>query len=479
MALAKRLLRNFVLLLAGNVLGQLAFFLGLLRLARVLGPAEFGVWNFAQAWLLYLFRGGELGLEVLGIREASRKPEETGQWISSLLVLRAGLAIILFVVTFAIAIAGLFPRNAAPIVIIFSIAVFPMAFILEWVYEAHQRILYVSLARIGKGLLFAALVFLFVSNSSQGGVAAALYVLSLVVPIGVVLWFGISQYGLGSFRYVVRHGLATLREALPIGLATLLSQYSLFLGTLVVGYLMSETDLGYYTAGHRLVIFLWAYVIVSSNRVLLPNLSRSFQVSVVRFSEFVMKFFRLSVLVALPFGFIGIALAQSVLPLLYSAQYTSSVIVFQVLMCALVIAIVRSIFEIGLVASGNQRGYLRSIGFLAIAYTVVTPLMTVLWGITGAALASVVAELFLLAYFLAAFPYTRFRSLLPFILKPAGAILPGVALLVLFAGTSPGWRVVIGLAAYAVLLVAVRGVDLEDVALLKKMIQNEGAQGAA
>ena len=277
MSKSKIIIKNFILLFTSNILGQLFYLGGLIRLARVLGPGGFGLWNFAQAWSMYLFRGGEMGLETIGVREIARNPADTPKLISAVVASRCFLAIILFVLAFMAITLGLLPKDTVPLMITFSLAIIPMAFILEWVFEGHQSLFNVSIARVVKGLLFFILIVLFIKSNNELTLSALFYVVSITIPIFFIGLLAIRKYGYFNIKRIFSLFPHLWKSAIPVGFASILSSYNIFLGTMVIGYTLQHDQLGYYTASHRMVIFLWAYIISNLQRVVLPTLTNLHQ----------------------------------------------------------------------------------------------------------------------------------------------------------------------------------------------------------
>jgi O-antigen/teichoic acid export membrane protein len=345
---------NFALLFSGNVLGQLFILAAMVHLARSLGPATFGLWNIAQALMLYLLRANEMGLEVAGIRVIARNPERLPSLLSAVVGLRIGLAVILFAAMLLVVLAGLLPSGSESLVMILSLTVFPTAVILEWVFEGQQSVVVVSGARILKGILFGASVLILIKESSQANLAAYCYVGSVALPTVLVALAVVRRHGRLAWLFRWSEGKQLFREALPIGIATILSQYSLFAGTVILGYLSPSEQVGYYSVGQRLIVFVWAYGIVTSNRVVLPQLSVLFRNSQDEFRSFVKKFLRLLTIVSLPLAIAAIGGGERIIAFLFGGQYRPSVGVFKILSVALVIGMVRSILEMGLIASNRQ-----------------------------------------------------------------------------------------------------------------------------
>jgi O-antigen/teichoic acid export membrane protein len=476
---AKRLISNFVKVSAGNVIGQFFFFLGLAHLARVLGPAEFGVWNFAQVWMLYLLRAGEFGLEIVGIRETAREKKLLSTWIATVVSLRFVLALLLFGFAYLVYIANLLPPGTASLVLICALSVFPVAFLLEWVFEARQEVGLISIARILKGFLFFLGVLAMVSNSEDAERAAYLYVGSLVLPGLMILSVVMSRFGFDWSSLSLRSSLDALRKSAPIGIATLLSQYSLVAATMMVGYFLSKEELGYFTAAHRIVILLWAYIIASMHRILLPSLSKTFHESLPHYRRFVEKSFRLTALTAVPVGLVGTLCATPLMKLLYSAQYEASGVVFGILLWGFVLANIRSILEIALVASDKQRRFMNGMVFLSVTYSVLTPILTLRFGIVGAAVAVVVSELSYFTYLVFTSPFSEPATLLSNSWKPLVAAIIAMAPLLPLAGIHPVLQVALGSTLFGIVVVALKGVTFEDFEVVRSLFRRDSLEPSA
>lgn len=466
---ARRLFWNYVVLFGGSVGGQIMFLLGLLYLARMLGPAGFGKWTFAQAVMLYALRGGELGLEVVGIRETSRSPHLMPRWITRVIAARVGLAIVLTIVLVIASLLNAFPNNSGRLVVTFSLLILPSAFILEWVFESRQRLGLVSVARLMKGALFVLLVVAFVHPSSSIIVSAVAYVASVTIPIAFVGWHAIRRYGVDRTPPTVRQTIAMLRESLPIGVATLLSQYSLFACTIAVAYFSLPEQLGYFSAAHRIIVFAWAYGIVTSVRVVLPTLSRYFALSREKFELFISRFLRLALIAATAVGLGGVTVGPELMRLLFSSSYDEGILVFQVLVWALALGMMCTILEVALVAADRQKVYLRGMALLACLHTLFAPLLTLRWGIIGAAYSMLVAQIGYSVYLIRMSSEGNVKTFFNGWWKPllAGA---GASILIVVLHVPEMWiDTGVILALYLMLLILMKGLQKSDLDLLRSM----------
>lgn len=370
----------------------------------------------------------------------------------------------------------LLPAESARLVVLFSLAVFPVAFLVEWVFEAHQELVLVGLARVAKGVMFALAVYVFVKSSADIESSILGYNISLLLPIIVVFALSVSRFGFSSSAISFRSGIQILRQALPIGAASILSQVSLFFGTMVIGYTLSKGELGYFSAAHRIIVFIWAYVVSSSWRVLLPTLSRLHNSSHDDFAHFVGRFFRIIALLAFPLGLVACLAGSKIIPLLYSSDYEPGVVVFQVLTWSLVIGLMRAILEMALIASNNQQQYFRGMLLLVICYVVLTPVLTKQFGITGTAIASVASEF---VYFMYVVLYSRAVSaslVLHHFWKPATAFLGSMILAIIFLHFHVSLRILIGVTSYVICLLALKAVSPDNVYLMRELFREKKAE---
>jgi O-antigen/teichoic acid export membrane protein len=467
---SKIIIKNFVLLFTSNIIGQLFYLGGLVHLARILGPGGFGLWNFAQAWLMYLFRGGEMGLEVVGVREIARNPDNTPNLISAVITSRCLLAIILFFIVSLAIVFGLIPKDTIPLMIAFSIAIVPMAFILEWVFEGHQSLSSVSIARIAKGIIFFILVISFVKSTNEITLSAFFYVISITIPIVYIGWLVLKRFGHADIKDILSFFPFLWKSALPIGLATLLSNYSLFLGTMVIGYTMQRDQLGYFTASHRIMLFLWAYIISNLQRVVLPTLTNLNKSSVDSFRSFVEKFLRYAVFISFGIGLLITSFSSIIIHVLYSDNYNPSVPVLQILVWAFAMASNRMILEMALLASDRQRLYFYGMIFIAILYTTFTPLLISIYGINGAAYAALISESLYLFGLTFLWSYENSSDIWKYLIKSSVAIF--IAIIIMLTIQLNVMLSLVGASIYLVFLILLKIFPLRELLEMYHLIKS-------
>ena len=345
-----------------------------------------------------------------------------------------------------------------------------MAFLLEWVFEGHQSLLNVSIARVAKGAIFFILVILFVKSTSDMTLSALFYVISLTLPLLYVGWFALRRFGCANIRTTFSSLPNLWKSALPVGFATLLSNFSLFFGTMVIGYTMQHDQLGYFTASHRIMIFLWAYIISSLQRIVLPTLSSLHQTSTASFRSFVEKFLRYAAFLSLGIGIFVTSFSKYIINVLYSVQYEPSIIVLQIIVWAFVMASIRAILEISLLASDKQKMYFIGMIFVSILYIVFTPWLVSRYGINGAAYAAVLAESSYLIVLVVLWSREYHSIAWITIMKSSIAALPAIIVVLAFT-LNPIYSMLIATSIYLCLLLLSKTLDISELIKVPRLIK--------
>jgi len=369
--------------------------------------------------MLYLLRFGELGLEVVGIRSIARAEEMSRATVSSVLILRTFLAIVLFLGLALFVAIGLAPEGTEPLLLLFGLAVFPTAVVFEWVFEAQLNVVVVSIARIAKGLFFGFMVIFFILDQSQIFEAAWYYLASLCIAAIIPIIALMRQHSVFPILFRAKLLSSILKEALPIGGATVLSQYSLFAGIVISGYLVSQEQIGYYSAAHRLIVFVWAYGVVTSIRVILPFISKLFATPGDSFTVFMNRYLRIMLIVSFFAVAVVVSASEDIIMLLFGESYQTSVELLRVLSIAMLVSMIRSVVELELIASNRQRLVFKGTIYLSIAYTVFTLVLVSVYGIVGAPIAAILSEVTYAIFLFGASPTYSLKTVTSNIWRPA------------------------------------------------------------
>ncbi|TLY32621.1 MAG: hypothetical protein E6K56_02790 [Ignavibacteria bacterium] len=183
----------------------------------------------------------------------------------------------------------------------------------------------------------------------------------------------------------------TLR-AFPLGLGSILAQASLNVPPLVIGIVLTNADVGIYSAAAKLVGFLLMIDRVIAT-LLLPASARSYSRSAAALSEVLSGSLKLMIIVGLPLSIGGTILAPRILPLVFGPQYVSSGPVFGILAWFVFATLLHTLGTTGLIAAGQEKIYTRTMAIGAAVTVCSTLVLTAWFGIAGSAAAVVCSEI--------------------------------------------------------------------------------------
>lgn len=459
--ISKQITKNFLSLFLSNVIGQLFTLWAFIHIAKVFGPEGFGKFSFAQVVSLYFLYLADFGLQTLGTRTIAQEKENISGHVWEITFLRMIFAVVCFILLVMFTVLIPTSVEIQYLIIIFGVALIPSAFVLEWVFQGLEQMEYVGIGRVLKGMVFAGLVF-FLKTPGELLFAPASYVAGIVAAAVVLLGFYIKKFGLTGYRIHYSNLKNLTIIAIPLAAGSLITQINYNFGTFALGIFQSDKIVGLFSAGYKIVLFMWAFAVVAASNAVLPLLAKSYKSSVRLFSNSLKKLLRIFVLIALPVGVGGSILASRIMGFLFPPEYQKAAIVLQLSIWVVVIVIYRVIFENALIVAKSQRNYF--IGYiLAGVLTIVGNLLLVpVLGLIAPSLVGIFTEFILLFYFVATSKFIRLSYIVTVTFKPLlAALLMGVTLslfpLNLFSAMASGALV------YCALLFIFRCITLEEI----------------
>ncbi len=390
-----RLLGNAWWLITGAAGRSLLGFIVSVYLARILGPEKLGQVGYALAVLAYFILLTDGGLQTLGTREVAAERGSAARLAGRVLTLRGLLTVFALVVILTS--ARLFTPSAvtAKLLMIFSLALVPMAVNLGWVFRGKERMKMVGFSELLQVASYLALLLLLVPGPDQIYVIPAVFVAGHGLA-ALLLWGGhLRNWGCPRFIGGGGGHLAMLGAAFPLVLTLFLHQIYFNFDTLMLGMMRSEEEAGWYTATYRII-----FAVVALNTALMeavyPTFSRLFRDGAAALRGLLEKSLTISLVLALPMGIGGTLLARPLILALYGPDYLESVLALQMLVWSAVLAFVGANYGYCLVACGRQK----ILAWSAAAGATVNVLLN-LWlipryGIPGACLATVISQALML-----------------------------------------------------------------------------------
>ena len=456
---ANRVGRNFLALGLGEALSRLIAFGAMVYAARVLGAGPYGTIGVAAAVILYLSRVADAGFELgLGVREIAASPTFLATTAPSVMGARAVMAVLLATATTVVALVAL-PRPDAQVLAISSWGLLAVGIGSRWVHLGLQRPLLVAVAAVIGQTLMAALVLGLVRGPGQVATVPAAQAIGDLTG-SVILIVALRRLG-GSLRLEIRWDLLRplLIRSRHLVASALLGLVIYSAGLLFLRVVRDATHAGHYAAAYALVTFC-LNVGAMYNLSLLPSLT-TLAAEPDRQRALYHTAFAHVFAIGFPVAIGGSLLASGAIGLMFGPKYAAAALPFAILVWSIPLNLLRDVALMALMSAGLEPLVFRVTAVSALVSVALSVALVPPFGLMGAALATVLAELFRAA--LAAFLSRRKGFPLPGAGRFAKAAVAGAAMAAALAlvGRERFWLAIpIGVAAYGAALAVTGGVRL-------------------
>lgn len=382
--------RNFISLFVSDIASRLLGFLAIVYIARLLGAQGLGLLAYGMAFLTYALLFANPGLTTIGAREIAK---DTGQRriVESILGLRLVLTVVIFTL-FALAVYLVPGQQATKTVILsYLVCLFPLALVLEFVFQGRQEMHYIGISRLLQYIIYVFLLLIFLKNRVDifnvpiyfffGHVGAALFLL--------IVFF--TKYRSLSPRFSLNAWRQLFAMAMPIGLATIFNQVALNLPVVALGILHSKIEVGFYSAGFKIIALLLIIERVF-HFVFFPVISQQYTKTREKLSRSFAFITKLLFAITIPCAVCGIILADKIIFFIYGAEFSGSILVFRLLLLYFLITPINTIFGYGLVAIDQERKFFKVIAYTAVVCVALVVILGFGFKAAGAAIALLCSE---------------------------------------------------------------------------------------
>ena len=296
--------------------------------------------------------------------------------------------IMLLVVAFAVLTAV---QNAtiAWLIILFSCAVLPQIFFVDWFFQGKETLGIVSAARVMQAVVYLAVVLVFVRTINDimwvavGSIAGECMASALLFIRFRVLHPGI--------HIRIKPSLHLLKQSMPLAVGIVLATVAINYPSIALGIFTTTSNVGIYSAASKLVYFL-----LMGDRILvlllLPASARKYSDSPEIFNRMLTDAMRWILIISLPVAVGGILIASKLIAIIYGAEYSSSITVFQVFIWYFFITMLHTVYSAGLIGVDGEKSYGKIMLVTAFVYLGTVTAGVCFFGAIGAAFGVVIAE---------------------------------------------------------------------------------------
>ncbi len=350
------IVKNFLFLGFGEILGRLFSFLSILYLTRKISLINFGEINFSLSYINYFSLLTNLGLLIYGIRRVAYglTPKETVDKIFSFRLLLGILATFLAIFFINFLKEDIILKK---LVFIYSFFILFDAINLEWFFLGKEEIKFCALNRFLVNFLYFLLLLIFLRSDKEILFIPLSFILGNLIGTLILIYFYYKKFNRISFLLNIKEALFLLKETLPLGGAQILIQVYTLSSIIFLGFFKMKKELGYYSSGFRLLLVLMIFDRIF-NQIILPFLTRKFQEK----NFWVLKnLIRLVLIFLLPITFFLFLVSDKLFLFLFPSEYLEGKRVFQILLGFFIFTLLNSIFSLSLIALKKDEKYFKNI----------------------------------------------------------------------------------------------------------------------
>ncbi len=390
MTAGRLLLRNTAVLVGAHGVSVLTGLVTTIFLARVLGPAGYGVLGFGIALVSYLGLAVNLGMDVHAVREVAKSPESGRHIVNMVLTNRLVVATVMIGAIYLLSPHLGWSADAEKVVRIQVLGLIGTALLVDFYFQSRQRMEVLAVRQVVAALAAMVAVLALVRGAGDLEVAAAIPVAALVAS-AVVLFAYFVFRGVAPSGQRPREGrLGFIRRSAPLALISVLVTILVNLDIVILGYLVTEDRLGLYVAATRV---LAVAVILPGllHSVFYPALAEAMSDDARR-SRLAEDLSRVLAFFGCVIAGAGVILAPVVIPLLFGGAYDGSAGAMRILLVHAAFVFLTSAYGTALLAWNGDKPYTILLSIGAVLNVALNFLLIPHFGIEGAAMATLASQ---------------------------------------------------------------------------------------
>lgn len=467
--------KNVIGLFFSQMISYALIFFYTIYLARYLGAEGYGIISFALAFSGIFSILADLGLNTLIVREVSRDKSLANKFLVNAILIKVLLSVLSFFLI--VLIVNLIGYSQVIINVVYfislSLIITSLLGIFYSIYQSFEKMEYQSLGLvINSTIIFTGVmigIYLGFDVTKFAIIFFVSSVITLVYSILILLW----KFFIPKIEYDINFWKKILEEAIPFGITGISVMLYINIDSVILSTLQNNEVVGFYNAAYRLVLFL---IIVPNtiNIAIFPSMSKYHLTSESLLRIINEKYFKLMLILGVPIA-VGITLlANKIILLIYGADYINAIIALQILIWIIVFTFASASSTKLLEATNNQLAITKITSISVIINIILNLMLIPRYSYIGASVATVITEIIVVAsIFIVSNKLgygIRIKKVIRDLIKIIiASILMGIVLANLIY-LNLIILLIISIIVYCTTLIALRGIDNEDIKLFKLIL---------
>lgn len=383
------ILKNFISLSGGELFSKAIAFVTTIYLARVISPEGFGIIGYATAFVSYFLLFIDFGFDIISVKKIANDKSLITKYVNNIISFRLLVASIAFLVFGMV----LFFINEIQIVkfalLVTGLNLFVQSFSTEFVFQATEKIKYLSIKVVAKNIIILIFVVLFVKSISDVLLVVGISVLANLI-MNIWMFFKYKKI-FAKYKWIldVRFLKMLVLESFPLIISSFMITIYYNLDMVMLGNIKTQTEVGIYNASYK--IFLIGLIpLVAIVRIFLPSLSKIDKKDELKNTilNYGIMLLLTGILIAVPI----FLLSSEIISFVYGKEYVGSIIPLTILALNILVISVNVFLGNPLTVWGKQKQYSVAITFGAIVNIILNFIFIPKYSYNGAALATLMSE---------------------------------------------------------------------------------------
>lgn len=455
----RKIASNFITLFSGEFFARILGFFATAYLARTLGIEGFGKINFAIAIVGYFILLTTWGFDIYAIREVSKKHSLLPKYLSNIQLMRFSIGLIVYAFLFLFVSQWDMPETTKILLYIYGLSVFTLPLNIAWTFYAMENMKTVAISTVINQVVFLCIVLLFVKSIDEIHAVAWAYILGELIAVFATVYIFFRIIGRVPFKFDLTLCKEIFVKSLPFGISRILRIFTLSSGIIVIGFIASETDVGIYSAAHRVVLLL-ATICLYYHFSLYPTISKAYkEKNLEHVGEILATASRLSIMLALPMAVGGVLLSEPIIQLIFGAEYQTSDEVFSISVWMAALLMLSGNYSYTLLALDQQKTAVRIMAYASVINVILNLVLVYRYGIYGAAITAVLTEAYILV--VSVRKVSAFGVSVPIFKHIPRALLSSLVMayvLYIMEGMNLALLIITGVLTYFIMMIATKGI---------------------
>ena len=389
------LIQNFTSLSILQIANYLFPLIVLPYVVRILGPAKYGLINFAAAFIAYFSLMCDYGFSLSGTKEISiirDDKEKLSRTFSTIITIKLLLSVVsslLFILI--VYFIPFFKNNWEVYVLSYGFVIGGVLFP-GWFYQGIERMKYITIIQVFVRSIATVLIFMLVKEEND-------YLLLVLLNSSAQILIGVAGLIVAGIKFKIKFRLPSFEEIksqLKSGWNIFQSMIAINVyttsNTFILGLFASETIVGYYAAADKIRMAFQGVQSVLAQTVF-PHVNSLVKESYEKFILFIKRLLKLEVIIGFSISLLLFIFSPQLVKLLLGEKFVTSGELLRIISVLPVLISLSNIFGIQIMLPlGYDRAFNRIISSAALLHILLLIVIVPAYFAIGTSIAVVITE---------------------------------------------------------------------------------------